>query len=747
MESLGVSGRVARSSARHPWPVIGAWIVAIALGSVAWRSIDRVIAPGSELFLGIDSERGSDLMSARLQGTRVETDVICSSGRIGATPSGDTAASDDGHAARAAIAGAARCYNAREPDLAAYGPYAPSPVVEHEAALTRITLNGTPAEAARQAWRALETAVAVRTARSEPMVPIGARIEETLRDTADADLARADRIGIPIAFLVLVHVSRSLVASLIPLALGLAAVTVTIGVVFLIGTIVDLPFIVTNVVAMIGFAVGIDYALLITERYREERRRGHQPRAAIEKAGATAGQTVTSSGTVVVAALAGLLLIPIAVFRGVAVAGIAVVAVGVLGAATLLPATLAVAGDFIDWPCRMGLGGRPGGPSHRSAWLATVVMRRPLVAVVLVATVLVPLGVQCFDLRLGISTLGMDTSASRPLVRPLAADLATALQSVVEIVVAGPRSQETEQRITDVVATLGQDRDFAPLVAVQRTDTGDLAVISVLVAWDPSAPEGLAAVDRLQRDILPRAFADLPVEVLLVGVPATRAEAIRAIEDWQPRVLAVVLALSCLLLLLIFRSVVIPLVAALLNLASVAAATGLLVLVFQKGVGVEQLGFQRTPLIDAWVPVFLFCLLFGLSMDYHIFLLSRIRENYVRTGDNTASVTAGLLATRSIISASAAIMVVVFGAFAAGDLVVFQQLGFGLAAAIFLDATLVRSVLVPACMALLGDRSWYLPRWLAWLPNAGTERTQASVLSTGPVAFPPQPLNSPGGVD
>ena len=245
--------------------------------------------------------------------------------------------------------------------------------------------------------------------------------------------------------------------------------------------------------------------------------------------------------------------------------------------------------------------------------------------------------------------------------------------------------------------------------------------------------EALTALERLREQIVPAAFRDVDADVFVGGQSAGSSDFISLVDRFTPVVFAFVLGMSFLLLLIVFRSLVVPLKAIVMNLLSVGAAYGILVLVFQRGVGAGLFGFQESPIIAAWIPLFLFAVLFGLSMDYHVFLLSRIRERYDRTDDNAGSVAYGLRSTANIITGAAAIMVVVFGGFALGDLVEFQQIGFGLAVAVLLDATVVRLVLVPSAMELLGDRNWYLPSWLQWLPDLRVEGAEAE-------AAAPQPL-------
>ena len=252
-------------------------------------------------------------------------------------------------------------------------------------------------------------------------------------------------------------------------------------------------------------------------------------------------------------------------------------------------------------------------------------------------------------------------------------------------------------------------------------DAGDLALITVYIQGEPRSHETVDVVNLIREEYIPSAFDGVEAAVLVGGVSAIAADIFSTVDSYTPIVFAFVLGCSFLILMLVFRSIVIPVKAVIMNLLSVGTAYGLMVLVFQKGVAADLLGFQQAEVIDAWIPLFLFSILFGLSMDYHVFLLSRIRERYDETGDNAEAVAYGLQSTGGMITGAALIMVAVFGAFASGKTIINQQVGFGLAVAIFLDATLVRSVLVPATMEVLGRGNWYLPSWLRWLPDLRVE--------------------------
>ena len=292
----------------------------------------------------------------------------------------------------------------------------------------------------------------------------------------------------------------------------------------------------------------------------------------------------------------------------------------------------------------------------------------------------------------------------------------------MEIVIDGDiASPPVQEGIASLQTTLDADPRFGSSRVVTNPD-GDLALLSVPPTVDPMDDEALAAVRELRSELIPQSFSGVDAEVLVTGETAWHVDFFDEIERYMPIALAVVLGLTFILLMVVFRSLVIPMKAILMNLLSVGAAYGLMVLVFQEGVGADLFGFQRVDKVEAWLPLFLFSILFGLSMDYHVFLLSRIKERFDETGDNRQAVAFGLRSTGSVITGAAAIMVAVFAGFAMGDLVATQQMGFGLAVAVFLDATIVRIVLVPASMRLLGKWNWWLPSWLRWLPHFGLER-------------------------
>ena len=731
---------LARISARRPWVVVAAWIVLLVLAGVAASGLGDAFTTEGDFTNRPESVRADDLLEQRLRGGQdepvTETVIVHS----------DTATADDPafrqvvehtaadlRALPEAVAGVTTHY-----DIAAAGSPDGAGLVSADGrtALVLVTLVGDIDDASEHVDDYLGV-IARQGGDGVEVLTVGdVSVGEEFNRLAEEDLVKGEGLGLLAALVVLVIVFGALVAAGVPIVLALVSIFVAVGLTALLGRVTDLSFFIVNMITMIGLAVGIDYALFIVERYREERRRGRAKHAAIEVAGGTATKAVVFSGTTVVLALLGMLLIPTVIFRSLGAGAILVVIVAVVATLTLVPALLSLLGDRIDWPRRRTYDAATAATQarydhetiHAGFWgrVTRLVMARPVVCVVLAAGLLVAAAVPYLALNRGQGGVeSLPPSDVRTAYVLLSRDFPAGRLQPVEVVVDGAKTADVQGGIDRLVAALGQDPVFGPAEPTQWNAAGDLALARIPLTIDGSSPAALAAVADLRDELIPAAFAGVPAEVLVTGGPAFNADFEAVVSTYTPIVFAFVLGLSFLLLMVAFRSIVVPLKAIVMNLLSVGATYGLLVLVFQKGYLHGFFGFQQTPTIEGWVPIFLFCVLFGLSMDYHVFLISRIREHYDATHDNRESVAVGLQATARIITGAALIMVAVFAGFASGQLVMFQQMGFGLAVAVLIDATIVRSILVPASMALLGDRNWYLPAWLRWLPDLRIEGAPA----------------------
>ena len=530
--------------------------------------------------------------------------------------------------------------------------------------------------------------------------------------------------GLPAALIVVLIVFGSVVAGLIPLLLAIVGITVALALVALVGQPFPLSVFATNMLTGMGLALGVDYSLFVLSRYREERLRERERLDAIAAVGATASRAVLFSGIAFILAMVGLLLVPSTIMRSLAVGAIAAGLASVAAALTLLPALLSLLGDRVN-AGRIPFFGRAAGGEESPFWSGIVrgVLRRPLISLVLATAALLAMGVPVLALRsgeAGVSTLP-DRLAAKQGYLALNAEFPGETTEPVEVLIDGdaasPPVQDGIDRLRERLANEEQFGSVEP----GTNSAGDLTVLTVPIQGDPLGEEAVEAVRELRSEHIHQAFPDSEIEVLVGGDTAESIDESDTMSDWLPIVLAFVLGLSFVLLTIAFRSLVVAAKAIVVNLLSVGAAYGLLVLVFQEGVGNELFGFPQVDTVEAWVPLFLFAVLFGLSMDYHVFLLSRIRERFRQTGDNSDAIAHGVGSTGRIITGAALIIIAVFSGFARGDLVMFQQMGFGVAVALLLDATVVRLVLVPAAMELLGERNWYLPSWLRWLPDVHVE--------------------------
>lgn len=569
----------------------------------------------------------------------------------------------------------------------------------------------------------------------------------TFAETTTHDLERAERIAFPITLVILILAFGSLIAAGMPLIMAIFALAVSFGLISIMADNFTVSLFTQNIASMIGLGVGIDYSLFMLTRFRERLRAGTTVEQAICESMATSGKAVFVSALTVAVSLSGTLLVNLQAFRSMGLGAMIAVAIAGAAALTLLPALLSVVGPKVN-SLRLGRKrDRDSAMWHR--WSMTV-MRRPWVALGGATLILALLAAPALDLNVGSSGVAIlpEDSTVRRAAELTADAFGEGQIAPVQVVVQHPdgvldegfsdvyalsEHMKTYQEVVrvDSIATLAPDADemtaqavasspeSEPFVQTIVADEGRTTLVSVVTVHGAQSEEA----DQLVRDLR----EDLPgvapgAEVLVGGDPALDEDINNELSGKLPYIIGLVLLLSFLILLVFLRSLLLPVKAVLLNLGSVLAAYGILVLVFQRGIGEGLLGFEAQGHLDPFLPVFLFCILFGLSMDYEVFMLSRIREEYVRTNDNTEAVGWGLEHTAGIITSAAAIMVTVFGGFAAATLIPIKAMGFGLAVAVFLDATLIRAVLVPASMRLMGEWNWWLPGWLdRLLPRVSLE--------------------------
>jgi RND superfamily putative drug exporter len=557
------------------------------------------------------------------------------------------------------------------------------------------------------------------TVREAGMASAGKAID----DMFNSQLKKAGELSLPLTLVILLVVFGAIVAAGIPLVLAFSAVLATLGLVAFPSRLIPMDRSVSEVVLLVGLAVGVDYTLFYLKREREERAAGRSASAALEAAAATSGRAVLISGLTVIVAMAGMFLSGDQTFMSFGVATMIVVAVAMLGSLTVLPALLSKFGDKVEKGRIPFLHRYRSERSEPRVWKAILrpVLAHPWISAIGAAGVLVALTVPAFGLHTARS--GLDAMPrSIPEVRTLD-DFQQAFPggpqpAIVAVKAADIDAPAVQAGIRKLIATADSTSGMhnAQLVDISR----DRTVVELSVDLPGQGTDGAStsALGTLRNDVLPRTLGSVPgVTYAVTGMTANTADFNSLMKSHAPLVFGFVIAFAFLLLLVSFRSIVIPIKAIVLNLLSVGAAYGLLVLVFQKGWGEGLLGFKSNGAITSWLPIFLFVILFGLSMDYHVFILSRIREAFDRGLDTEDAVAHGITTTAGVVTSAAVVMVGAFGVFAVLPVIDMKEMGIGLAAAVLIDATIVRAVLLPATMKLLGRWNWYLPAWLDWLPR------------------------------
>jgi uncharacterized membrane protein YdfJ with MMPL/SSD domain len=541
------------------------------------------------------------------------------------------------------------------------------------------------------------------------------------------DLGKAGVLSLPVTLAILLVAFGALVAAGIPLLLALTAVFATFGLIAIPSHILPVAQQAPALVLLVGLAVGVDYSMFYLRREREERAAGRSERAAIEAAAATSGRSVLISGLTVMTAMAGMFLTGDQIFASFGVATILVVAIAMLGSLTVLPALLSRLGDGVDRG-RIPLVGRlrrDGGEGRVWGTVIDRVLRRPLLSAVLAGGFLVLLAVPAVQLKMaqaGPDTFPKSLRAVQAYDRMQEAFPGNAMAASVVVQAPSVTSPQARAAIARFEQhALASGRMYRP-ISVDVNQAGTVADITVPIEGKGSDASSNASLALLRNEIVPETLGALPgSEAGVTGFTAQWKDSKDDMKANLPPVVAFVLVFAFVLMLVAFRSLVIAAKAIVLNLLSVGAAYGVLVLVFQHGIGKSLFGFTSTAGIDPVVPLLLFVILFGLSMDYHVFLLSRIREAVQGGASTDEAVAHGIKSTAGVVTSAALVMVAVFAVFTALSMLFFKQFGVGLAVAVLIDATIVRGVLLPASMKLLGDWNWWVPSWLEWLPELGLE--------------------------
>ena len=527
-----------------------------------------------------------------------------------------------------------------------------------------------------------------------------------------------------------------MVAAGIPLLIGLTAVLGALGLTAVASQFMPVSQYASAVVLLVGLAVGVDYVMFYLRRFREERAAGRGDTAALEAAAATSGRSVLISGLTVMVAMAGMFFTGDETFASFGLATILVVAVAVLGSLTVLPALLSRLGGRVD-AGRVPFARRRREAREGRFWGGVVdrVLRHPVVSIVLAGGLLIALALPALQMRTaeaGVESLPDSIQVIDTYNRVQAAFPGTETPAIVVVEAPDVRSVEVQSAIGELQAQAVATGQMHEPIDVDINDEGTIASVAIPIDGNGTDEASKAALDTLRDEVVPATVGALPdAETGVTGQTAQSEDFGEQMRSALPLVFGFVLLFAFLLMLFAFRSIVIAVKAIVLNLLSVGAAYGILVLVFQNGWGLGLLGVNTTDGIDPIIPILLFVILFGLSMDYHVFILSRIRELHDRGHSNDEAIRRGITSTAGVVTAAAFVMVGVFAVFATLQFLFFKQFGVGLAAAVLIDATIIRGVLLPATMTLLGERNWYLPRWLRWLPRPPAELPEPATTARG----------------
>jgi uncharacterized membrane protein YdfJ with MMPL/SSD domain len=715
----GIAARAGRWSARHKKTAIFGWLAFVVVALMAGNMVGTKEPSNADRYDGEARAAAKLVDDAGFSEASSEMVLVQS----------DTLTVKDG-TFRAAVKDVEHAVSGQPVVTNVVSPYDKDGTVSADghSALVQFDIKG-DAEKAEDKIQPVMTAVD-KVAAAHSDVSIGqfgnASVSKELGDSQAAEQSRSQQLSMGVTLLILLITFGALLAAAVPIVLSLTAVLGTVGLVALASQLVPADSVTVQVVTLVGLAVGVDYSLFYIRREREERAKGREKLDALDMAAATSGRAVLISGLTVMIAMAGMFLTGNSTFMGMGLGTILVVAVAVLGSLTVLPAILAGLGDRINKGRIPVLRHRSEARDSRAwGWLVERVMRRPVVAIVLAGGLLVALSIPAFGMQTklsGTEDLPKDLATIQTYHKVQKAFPAEAAPATVVVKADDIDAPQVQQAIAGFERTIKADDMFPGTITTDVNPAHTVAQLNVGLAGSGSGDAATKAVQHLREDVLPATLDRTPgITAEVGGQAAAEHDFSTLMATKTPLVFAFVLGLAFLLLLVTFRSIVIPIKAIVLNLLSVGAAYGLLTLVFQDGHGEKLLGFESNGAIASWLPLFLFVILFGLSMDYHVFILSRVREAWQRGMSTEKAVAHGIKTTAGTVTAAAMVMVLVFAVFATESGLEMKQLGVGLAAAILIDATIIRGVLLPATMKLLGRWNWYLPRWLQWLPELDHE--------------------------
>ena len=720
--TMNLAARMGRWSAQHRKKAIWGWLVLVFLAFAIGGAVGTKTQDAAQSGVG-ESGSAERTIDNAFPKHQVEQVLIQSDSSTATDPS-----------FRGVVNSTQRRLEAVPYTQAFESPYAPGNAgqisADGRSALIRFEIAGDDTQAQDRVGAALDATSAAQAANPDFAVEeVGdASVAKQLNDSISSDFKQAFVTSLPITLLILLIAFGALVAAAVPLILALTAVLATIGIIAILSHISPVDQSINEVILLIGLAVGVDYSMFYLRREREERESGRTEEASLAVAAATSGRAVLVSGLTVILAMAGMYLGGAPTFTSFATGTIIVVAVAVVGSLTVLPALLAWLGDRIEKGGVPIVKNQPWNAGESTVWsrILNPVLRHPAVSAVTATGLLLVLAIPTLHIHTatgGVDTLPQDLSVIKTYNKVQAAFPGGPIPALVAVSADDVTTPEVSGAVKDLQKQAAASPSFGQPITTLISPDRTVEEVDIPLAGDGSDSKSRAALTELRDQLIPATIGQVPTATAEVGgFTADSQDFNETLKSHVFLVFAFVLSAAFLLLLVTFRSIVIPIKAIVLNLLSVGAAYGVLVWIFQEGHLESLLGFQSNGAIVAWMPLFLFVVLFGLSMDYHVFILTRIREAYDRGRSTEDAVTHGIKTTAGVVTSAAVVMISVFAIFATLSLLIFKELGVGLAVAVLIDATIIRGVLLPATMKLLGDWNWYLPKWLEWIPRVGPAR-------------------------
>ncbi|GGQ85583.1 MMPL family transporter [Streptomyces althioticus] len=727
----GLAARAGGWSARHRWAAVGIWVLFVVLAMGLGSAAGRVDVEDSEQLKGETSTAARIVEEAGIEEPASETVLV--------------QAKDDGLTStdaefRSAVAAVMTAVERTGEVTDITSPYDSGTVSKDgRSALVQFDVRGDPATAGERIQPVLDAVADVQKEHDALRVEEigGASMMKTFDDAFGDDFKKAEYSAVPVALGILLIAFGALVAALLPVALAITAIVATMGLMGLVSHLQPMSDTANSVMLLVGLAVGVDYCLFYLRREREERAAGRDARTALRIAAATSGRAIVVSGVTVCVAMAGMLFTGIAEFEAMGLASLMVVAVAMVGSVTVLPALLSLLGERVEKGRVPFLRRRTGGRDDSRFWSAVLkrVLARPVLSVVVATGALLAVAAPALGMKTENLTLDQEFGDSLPIVQTY--------NRVNEAFPGGSEPAEVVVKADDinapeVKAALADFRERAVSsgasrgpVEIKLHDQRNLAFVYVPLVGGSDQDAAGASLEKLRDEVRPATLGQVDgVEAPITGQVAGNKDFNDQLVGSVVPVFAFVVVFAFLLMLLSFRSLTVALTSIVLNLLSVGAAYGILVAVFQHGWGASLVGAEGVGAIITWLPLFLFVILFGLSMDYHVFVVSRIREARARGLQTRDAIRHGVVTTAGVVTSAAVIMVAVFAIFGTLSMQSMKQMGVGLAAAVLIDATVIRGVLLPAVMALLGERNWYFPKWLHRLPDLTHDEAPAAVAAT-----------------